>query len=68
MIQNLTVYYDNNEMSAKEALHAATAAARDRPTSKGGFEYDIIRLPNGKDLHVMSNEALTQIRVCEAPR
>lgn len=62
MIIKTSIYFDDKDLSAKEACYSATDAIKHKPDVKGGYEYETV-LPNGKSVSVAVNETLTQIRV-----
>jgi len=66
MIQKTSLYYDLDEMTAKEALWAACDAVKHRPPPSVGFAHDA-ELPNGKTIVVDCNAACTQIRLAKVP-
>lgn len=66
MIEKISLYFDDSEMSAKEALYAATDAVKHKPMERGAFVHDS-KLPNGKELCVESNEGCTQLRIARVP-
>lgn len=61
-----TIYFDSDEMSVKEALFAATSAAKHRPEKSEAYNHEAV-LPNGKRIDVNSNAAGTQVRCARIP-
>jgi len=62
MIITATSYFDDKELSVKEAVYSATAAIKHRPQERGAFDHQTV-LPNGKAVEIQCNEAASQIRV-----
>jgi hypothetical protein len=67
MIVKTTVYFDSDEMNAKEAYFAATSACKHRPEQSEAYTHQTV-LPNGKRIEVDCNAALTQIRCARVPK
>lgn len=66
MIQKSSIYYDTDEMTAKEAFWAACDAAKHQLERKVAYNPHA-ELPNGKTIVVDCNSALTQIRCAKVP-